>query len=258
MSQAWMIASGKGGVGKSTVTASLAVALARRQLSTVAVDTDIGLRSLDMLLGLHNRIVYDVIDVAQKDCKLKYALVQYMQDPALSLLPASQLGTSADLTPERMERIVRKLKKRFSYVLMDAPAGLEHGVTCALESADHALIIATPDDVSIRDAERLISILEANHKPRPMLVVNRVSPGLVKSGDMYSPQVVANTLDIPLLGYVPEDPEVLRALARHQTVMDVDCPARDAFMRISQRFLGEYVPMPSFRRKRFFIFNGRG
>ncbi len=253
MSQAWMIASGKGGVGKSTVAAALGVALAKRQLPTVVVDMDIGLRSLDMLLGLHNRIVYDVIDVAHKDCKLRYALVQYMQAPALALLPASQLGSSADLTPELMERIVRKLKKRFSYVLMDAPAGLERGVVSALENADHSLLVVTPDDVAIRDAERLTSMLEASRKPRPMLVVNRVVPELVRSGDMYSPQVVANTLDVPLLGYVPEDQAVLRALARHQTVMDMPCPARDALTRISQRFLGEYVPMPALLRRRFFF-----
>jgi septum site-determining protein MinD len=257
MSQAWMVASGKGGVGKSTVAAALGVALAKRQLPTVVVDMDIGLRSLDMLLGLHNRIVYDVIDVANKDCKLRYALVQYMQSPALSLLPASQLGSSADLTPELMERIVRKLKKRFSYVLMDAPAGLERGVVSALENADHSLVVVTPDDVAIRDAERLISMLEAGRKPRPMLVVNRVIPELVQNGDMYSPQVVANTLDVPLLGYVPEDQAVLRALARHQTVMDMDCPARDALTRISQRFLGEYVPMPAFKRRRFFFLGKR-
>ena len=164
-----MIASGKGGVGKSTITASLAVALARRQLPTVAVDTDIGLRSLDMLLGLQSKIVYDVIDVANRDCKLKYALVQYAQSPSLSLLPASQLGTSADLNEALMERIVRKLKKRFSYVLMDAPAGLERGVVSTLRNADHTLLVVTPDDVSIRDAERLINLLEQNRKPRPML-----------------------------------------------------------------------------------------
>jgi len=252
MSQAWMIASGKGGVGKSTITAALAVALARRQLSTVAVDTDIGLRSLDMLLGLHNRIVYDVIDVANKDCKLKYALVEYMQSPSLSLLPASQLGTSGDLSPELMSRIVRKLKKRFSYILMDAPAGLEGGVISAMENADHTLLIVTPDDISIRDAERLISMLDAAHKPRPMLVVNRVVPAMVRRGEMYSPQTVANTLDVPLLGYVPEDQAVLRAQAHHQTVMDIACPARDALTRISQRFLGEYVPMPGLLRRRLF------
>jgi septum site-determining protein MinD len=252
MSQTWIVLSGKGGVGKSTITAALAVTLARRQLPTVAVDTDIGLRSLDMLLGLHNQIVYDMIDVAHKDCKLKYALVRYAQAPSLSLLPASQLGSSSDLTEEMMERIVRKLRKRFSYVLMDSPAGLEHGVVCPLQSADHALLVVTPDDVSIRDAERAIALLEANHKPRPMLVVNRIVPEMVASGEMYSPQTVANTLDVPLLGFVPEDRGVLRAQNRHQTVMDEDCPAQQALLRISQRFLGEYVPMPPFQRKRRF------
>ena len=253
MSQAWIIASGKGGVGKSTVTAALAVALARRQLLTVAVDTDIGLRSLDMMLGLQNKIVFDMIDVANKECKLKYALVPYAAAPALSLLPASQLGTSADLNAELMGKIIRTLKKRFSYVLMDAPAGLERGVTNTLFHADHAMLVVTPDDVAIRDAERVIALLAANHKPRPMLVVNRVIPELVRSGEMYSPQTVANTLDVPLLGFVPEDRAVLTALNRHHTVMDEDSPARDALLRISERFLGEYVPMPDFERKRRFF-----
>ncbi len=253
MSQTWIVLSGKGGVGKSTVTAALAVALARRQLPTVAVDMDIGLRSLDMMLGMHNQIVYDVIDVAHKDCKLKYALARYPQAPALSLLPASQLGSADDMTDEMMERIAKKLRKRFSYVLMDSPAGLDRGVVCPLRSADHALLVVTPDDVSIRDAERAISLLEANHKPRPMLVVNRVVPELVASGDMYSPQTVANTLDVPLLGYVPEDRRVLRALNRHHTVLEEEGPAQEAFTRISQRFLGEYVPMPAFRRRRRFF-----
>ena len=250
MSQAWMVVSGKGGVGKSTITAALCVALARRQLLTVAVDTDTGLRSLDMLLGLQNRIVFDMIDVANKECKLKYALVQYVQAPALSLLPASQLGTSGDMNAELMGKIVRKLKKRFSYVLLDAPAGLERGVMNTLVNTDHTLLIVTPDDVSIRDAERVISVLEAHHKPRPLLIVNRVVPEMVQSGDMYSPQTVANTLDIPLLGYVPEDRAVLYALGAHHTVMDEEGPARQALERISQRFLGEFVPMPGFERKR--------
>lgn len=250
MSQAWMIASGKGGVGKSTITAALGVALARRQLPTVAVDTDIGLRSLDMLLGLQNKIVYDVIDVANKDCKLKYALVQYAAAPSLSLLPASQLGTSGDLNEELVGRIVRKLKKRFSYVLMDAPAGLERGVVNTLVNTDHSLLIVTPDDVSIRDGERVIAMLDANHKPHPMLIVNRLVPAMVASGEMYSPQTVANTLDVPLLGFVPEDQAVLRALGHHHTVMDEEGPARQALERISQRFLGEFVPMPTFEKKR--------
>jgi septum site-determining protein MinD len=249
MSQAWMIVSGKGGVGKSTITAALGIALARRQLQTVAVDTDIGLRSLDLLLGLQNRIIFDMVDVAHKDCKLRYALVPYAAAPALALLPAAQLGTSADMNAELMGRIVRKLKKRFSYVLMDAPAGLERGVTTTLESADQALLVVTPDDIAIRDAERVISLLDQHRKPRPMLIVNRIVPALVRAGDMYAPQTIANTLDVPLLGFVPEDMAVIQTLSRHQTFMDVKCPARDALTRISQRFLGEYVPMPDLTRR---------
>ena len=254
MSQSWMIASGKGGVGKSTVAAALSVALAQRQLPTVTVDMDIGLRSLDMLLGLHNQIVYDVIDVAHKDCKLKYALVSYALSPSLSLLPASQLGNWEDISPSRMERVVNKLKKRFSYVLLDAPAGLERGLDTLAQITDYSLLVVTPDDVSIRDAERVIALLEEKHKPRPMLVVNRIIPELVQSGDMYTPQIVADTLDIPLLGYVPEDRAVLRAQAHHHTVLDEEGPARDALLRISRRFVGEYVPMPPLKRKRRFFF----
>ena len=257
MSQAWMVASGKGGVGKSMVTASLAVALAKRQLQTAALDTDIGLRSLDMLLGLQNKIVYDVVDVANRECKLKYALIQYAQHPALSLLPAAQLGTAEDVDEALMGKVIRKLKKRFAYVLMDAPAGLERGLMNVLPSADHTLLVTTADDVSIRDAERVIALLEEHGRSRPMLVVNRVVPDMVRRGEMYTPQTVASTLDIPLLGFVPEDPAVLRALNRHETMMDDDCPARQAMERICQRFLGEYVPIPSLEKKRWF-FSRRG
>ncbi len=249
MSQAWIVISGKGGVGKSTVTASLGIALGRRQLPTAIVDTDIGLRSLDMLLGLQNRIVYDMVDVGRRDCKLRYALVPYPPAPALSLLPAAQLGNSADMDAESMSRVVHKLKKRFSYVLLDAPAGLERGVANTLASADHALLVTTPDDVAMRDAERVIALLESMRKPKPLLIVNRIVPELVRAGEMYTPQTVANTLDVPLLGYIPEDRGVPRALAIHQPLMDLDCPARLALGRISQRFVGEFVPMPEAARK---------
>ncbi len=253
MSQAWMIASGKGGVGKSMVTAALGIALAKRQLQCCCVDADIGLRNLDMLLGMQNKVVYDVLDVARKDCKLKYALIRHAQYEALSLLPAAQLGSVCDLTPNEFERIVRKLKKRVPYVLLDAPAGVERGVQNLLPASDHTLLVTTPDDVAIRDAERVIALMDARKQSRPMLLVNRVIPELVARGEMYSPQVVANTLDVPLLGYVPEDREVIRATGRHESFMEINCPARAAMDRISRRFLGEYVPMPVFRVKRFFL-----
>ena len=256
MSESWMIASGKGGVGKSTVAAALALALSKRQLQTICVDTDIGLRSLDMLLGMQNKVVYDVLDVARKDCKLRYALIQYTQQPALSLLPASQLAGVGELTPDALEQITGKLKKRCAYVLLDAPAGIARGLRNLIPASDHCLLVTTPDDVAIRDAERLIALLEAQRKPRPMLVVNRVVPKLVREGDQYAPQTVANTLDVPLLGFLPEDMTVLRALSRHESFYAERCPAQEAMERICSRFLGEYVPMPDLEKRRRFFHRG--
>lgn len=250
MSQTWMIISGKGGVGKSMMTSALGVALADRDMSCCCVDMDIGLRNLDMLLGMHNKVVYDVLDVAHKDCKLKYALISHAAHPNLSLLPASQLGGVSQMDSDDMARIVKKLKKRVGYVLLDAPAGIGRGVENLLPCVDHAILVVTPDDVAIRDAERVISLLEQAGKGRPLLVVNRVIPEMVISGEMYSPQTVAATLDVPLLGFVPDDRAVLSAINRHESFMEQDCPAHDAVNRIAQRFLGEFVPMPAFEAPR--------
>lgn len=257
MSQAWMIASGKGGVGKSVLTASLGIALARRKLSCVVIDVDIGLRNLDLLLGLENKVVFDVLDVARKECKLKYALIQDAKRPALSLLAASQMGIPTDLEADSLEQMVAKLKKRFYYILMDAPAGLGHSLSTVMQSADQTLLVTTADDVAMRDAERVLSLLDAQAKPRPMLIVNHVHPELVYSGEMYSPQTVANLLDVPLLGYVPSDLSVLRAASRHESFMDMDCPARHAVERICRRFIGETVPMPNLEKKRGLLGRGR-
>ena len=252
MSQSWFIVSGKGGVGKSMVCACLGQALARSQMSCCLVDTDIGLRSLDMLLGMENKVVYDVLDVARKDCKLKYALIGHSSN--LSLLPAAQLGDLNDIRPADMERIVRKLKKRVAYVLMDAPAGVGCGIQNMLPAVDESILVVTPDDIAIRDAERVVALLEEAGKPRPMLIVNRVDPQMVARGEMYHPQTVAATLDVPLLGFVPEDRHVTAALSAHQNLMTIPCPAQEAMNRIAQRFLGNYVAMPSFPKKRLWPF----
>ena len=257
MSQTWMILSGKGGVGKSMITSAMGIALARRELSCCCVDMDIGLRNLDMLLGMQNKVVYDVLDVAHKDCKLKYALIGHPLHAKLSLLPAAQLGDVTDMNAADMERIVKKLKKRVGYVLLDAPAGLGRGIDNLLPCVDHAILVVTPDDVSIRDAERVITRLEEAGKGRPMLIVNRVIPEMVADGDMYSPQTVAATLDVPLLGYVPEDRAVLTAINRHESFMEQNGPAREAVERITHRFLGEYVAMPSFEPKKRGFFGRR-
>ena len=250
MSQAWLIVSGKGGVGKSMVTSSLSLALARRGMTCSCVDADMGLRSLDMLFNMHNKVVYDALDVARKDCKVKYALIPHTQTENLTLLPASQLGDVSDMSAADMARIVKKIKKRAGYVFLDAPAGIGKGVKNLLPSIDHSILVTTADDVAIRDAERVIAMLEEAGKERPLLIVNRVIPEMVASGEMYSPQTVAATLDVPLLGYVPDDRAVIAAINRHESFMDHESDAQQAMERIAQRFLGEYIPMPSFPAKK--------
>lgn len=250
MSQSWLIASGKGGVGKTMLTAALGIALSKKQMQCCCVDADIGLRDLDMMLNMQNKVVYDMLDVAHKECKLKYALIGHTQYERLSLLPASQSGSSKDMNAEEYARIVTKLKKRFAYVLTDAPAGIERGLRNLIPASDHCLLVTTPDDVAIRNAERVLALMDEYQKPRPLLVVNRVVESLVARDEMYSPQTVANVLDVPLLGYVPEDRAALAALMRHESFMDTDCPAAQAITRIAQRFMGEFVPMPALRKKR--------
>jgi len=253
MSQAWMIVSGKGGVGKSIITAALGVALAKRGTSCVVMDTDMGLRNLDLLLGLENMVVFDVLDVAQKECKLKSALIQDGRHSGLSLLAASQMGELTELDADSLAQLLTMLKRRYSYILVDAPAGFGYFLNALAPVVDHALLVTTPDDVAIRDAERVVTLLHKQGKPQPMLIVNRVYPKLVRDGGMYSPQTVANLLDTPLLGYIPNDVHVLRALSRHESFMDVECPAKQAMDRISRRFLGEYVPMPDPEKRRVLL-----
>ncbi len=250
MSQVWMVASGKGGVGKSIITSALATALAQRQRSTVAVDSDIGLRNLDMMLGLESKVVYDVVDVMQRDCKLSYALVQDVHHPSLFLLPAAQMSQASSLKAEDWRLVIDSLRGHFSYILVDAPAGMDHGLQIILHCADHTLLVTTADDIAMRDAERVIDLVRQQGKPSPMLIVNRIRPELIESGHMYGPQTVASVLDVPLLGYVPEDLEILKALSRHETFMDTVCPATESVNRICTRFLGQYVTMPQPKSKK--------
>jgi len=250
MSQSWLIASGKGGVGKSMLTAALGFALARRQMMTCCVDADQGLRDLDMLMNLHNQVVYNLVDVANRECKLKTALLDHSGSEKLSLLPASQSAGHGDVEPETYVKILSKLKKRYAYILVDAPAGVGRGLKNLLPACDDCLIVVTPDDVAIRNAERLIAVMEAEGKGRPLLIVNRVREDLVKKGLMYSPQVVANQLDVPLLGYIPDDAQIIASLNTHENFMEKNCPAAKAVERICQRFLGEYVPMPEIGAKK--------
>ena len=243
MINTWILASGKGGVGKSTLAAALGVALVEAGKKAVLVDMDLGLRSLDIHLGMENSIVFDVLDYVHGNCKLMEAVLMHLRMPNLGLLPAAQVNATDELTAEQLIKIIGILQKHFDYVLVDAPAGLTRGIETLLDCVDNTLLVVTPDDVSIRDAECVVQLCRGKNKPAPMILLNRVIPELVQTGDQYAPQVVADTLDVPLLGYVPDDLAVLRALHRHETMMQMDCPARYAVERIARRMMGYTVPM---------------
>ena len=245
MSTAYLFASGKGGVGKSTVTANLAAVLARAGHSVAVLDADIGLRCLDAMLGLENMVVYDLIDVAKGDCLLSQALLSVPDLPSLHLLPAAQFARSKDLDVKKLRLIVNLLKKEHEFVLIDCPAGLERGLRGVLHSdVEETVLIVTPDDICIRDVERTAGILESKGIVRPNLVVNRLDNELIARREMFSARVVADSLDLPLLGEIPEDPAVWRSVLRRCLFLDYDCPARGAVLRIAARLMGEQVPFP--------------
>lgn len=249
MSTAWIIASGKGGVGKSTITASVGLSMARESRKVCIIDGDVGLRDQDVLLGLENRIVFDLLDVAEGRCRLEQALISKEEEPNLSLLPASQFARAKELKPGAFRRIIVRLKQLYDAVLIDCPAGVERGLRGLMNDAiDESVLICTPDDVCIRNAERTAAVMEKKGMPRPRVIVNRLDDALIRAGEMYSAATVAATLDLELLGEVPDDSYVYRATLTHQSVMDIDCEARSALMRISWRMMGvtSEAPLPCY------------
>ena len=251
MGTAWLIASGKGGVGKSTITASLGWALAASGNRTCVIDADIGLRDLDAILGAESRVVYDLVDLCKGSCETSQALIPFPHPGGLYLLPAAQIARSKALDAKDFQEILRGLKADFSFVLIDAPAGIERGlrnVLCA--EIDETVLICTPDDVCMRDAERTVSIIEKKHLPRPRLIVNRLDEELIRLGEMYPAGTVAAALDIELLGELPEDQIVYRAMLQHHSVMECDCPARQALLRIADRMQGKETPLPAYGSKK--------
>lgn len=245
MSTAWIIASGKGGVGKSTITACLGAAMAREGRRVCIVDADIGLRDQDVLLGLENRIVFDLLDVANGVCTLEDALISPESASRLSLLPASQFARAKELEPKAFRKLLAQLKELFDVVLIDCPAGIERGLRGLMNAEiDESIIICTPDDVCIRNAERTAAVMEKKGLPRPQVIVNRLVPDFIRTGEMYSAATVSATLDLTLLGEIPEDQAVCRATLRRMSPMDLDCEARRALTRIAWRMLGTDVDAP--------------
>ncbi len=238
-----VITSGKGGVGKTTTTSNIAVSLARSGHRVVAVDADIGLRNLDVVMGLENRVVYNFIDVLEGQCRLNQALVRDKRVENLFLLPAAQTRTKDAVTSEQMEELCDLLRKEFEYVLLDSPAGIESGFRNAAVGADEALVIATPEVPSVRDADRIIGLLESMGKSPIRLIVNRLRSKMVREGEMLDVNDVLDILAIELIGVVPEDDSVVKSANRGEPLTFSDTsPASLAFQRIAMRLTGQEVP----------------
>jgi len=214
------ITSGKGGVGKTTASANIGVALASTGASVALVDMDIGLRNLDILMGLENRVVYNLVDVVEERCKLRQALVKDKKMPNLSLLPAAQTRDKTAVNAEQMKQLCRELKELFEFVVIDSPAGIESGFQNAVAGAEEAIVITTPEMSAVRDADRIIGLLEARKDEiqEYRLVINRIRPSMVKSNDMMSVDDVLEILSVKLLGVVPEDSEIITSTNKGEPV----------------------------------------
>lgn len=246
MGDAIVVTSGKGGVGKTTTSANIGTALALQGKRVCLVDTDIGLRNLDVVMGLENRIIYDLVDVVKGRCKLHQALVKDKRfDDHLYLLPAAQTADKTAVEPEEMKQLIEDLKKDFDYVIIDCPAGIEHGYRNAIAGADQAIVITTPEVSAVRDADRIIGLLEKEeHIKPPRLIINRVRNHMMKSGDMLDVDEITSHLSIDLLGVVIDDDEIIRATNHGQPIaFNPDNRASIAFRNIARRILGESVPL---------------
>jgi len=244
MSEVLVITSGKGGVGKTTTTANLGTGLAAQGKRVVLVDADIGLRNLDVVMGLENRIVFDLVDVVEGNCRLKQALIRDKNLSNLSLLPTAQTKDKNAVNPEQMRKLCAQLREEFDYVLIDCPAGIEQGFKNAIAGADKAIVVTTPEVSAVRDADRIIGLLEASELPPPLLVLNRIKPSMVKRGDMMNLEDVSEILAIDVLGVVPDDESIIVSTNRGEPcVLDEKSLAGQAFRDITRRILGEEVPL---------------
>jgi septum site-determining protein MinD len=247
MSRVITITSGKGGVGKTTSTANLGAALAMQGLKVAVVDADIGLRNLDVVMGLENRIVYDLVDVVEGRCRLRQALIKDKHLSDLCLLPAAQTRDKDAVTADDMIALANQLRAEFDYVLIDSPAGIEAGFRNAIAGADEVLIVTTPEVAAVRDADRVIGLIEAFEKGHPRLIINRLKPRMVSRGDMMSIDDVLQILAIDLIGVVPEDEQIVTSTNRGEVaVLDRSSRAGRAFSEIARRLAGEDVPITVF------------
>lgn len=246
MGEVLVITSGKGGVGKTTASANIGTGLALMGKRVVLVDTDIGLRNLDVVMGLENRIVYDIVDVVQGNCRLKQALIKDKRFDGLFLLPAAQTKDKTAVSEDQMKKLCQDLLEDFDYIVVDCPAGIEQGFKNAIAGAKDAVVVTTPEVSAVRDADRIVGLLEASGLREPKLVINRIRPEMVKKGDMMSMEDIIEILAIDLLGVVPDDESIVVSTNRGEpAVLDERSRAGQAFRNIARRITGEAVPLMS-------------
>ena len=255
MGEAIVVTSGKGGVGKTTTTANIGTVLALSGKKVCLVDTDIGLRNLDVVMGLENRILYDLVDVVDGRSRLKQALVKDKRFDELYLLPAAQTKDKHSVQPNQMKDLIAELKKDFDYVLIDCPAGIEQGFKNAVAGADHAIVVTTPEIAAVRDADRVIGLLEKERQiSSPKLVINRIKPHMVKKGEMLSIDEIVQILAIDLLGAVPDDEYVIHAANKGEpTSLNTEAMSALAYRNIGRRILGDTVPLMNLEEKKGFM-----
>ena len=248
MSEVIVVTSGKGGVGKTTTSANVGTGLAAMGKRVVLIDTDIGLRNLDVVMGLESRIVYNLVDVCEGKCRIKQALIRDKRHPSLYLMPSAQTKDKTAIRPEQMIRMVAQLKEQFDYIILDCPAGIEQGFKNAIAGADRAFVVVTPEVSAIRDADRIIGLLEAEEFKQIDLVINRMRPEMVRRGDMMSAADVVDILATNLIGIIPDDESVVIAANQGEPIVGNQSLAGRAYQDICLRILGKEVPFMEFER----------
>lgn len=242
MGEVIVVTSGKGGVGKTTSTANIGWALSNLGKKVVVIDGDIGLRNLDVVMGLENRIVFDIVDIVEKKAKPKQAMIKDKRFENLFLIPAAQTRDKDAVTPDQMKELVSNLKEEFDYVIVDCPAGIENGFKSAIAGADRAVVVTTPEVSAVRDADRIIGLLEANLIDDIKLIVNRIKINMVKSGDMLDIDDILEILGVKLIGSIPDDESIVISTNKGEPVLNYsDALASKAYQNIAKRITGEEI-----------------
>ncbi len=252
MGEVIVVTSGKGGVGKTTTSANIGTGLAKLNRKVLLIDTDIGLRNLDVVMGLENRIVYNLVDVIEGNCRLKQAAIRDKKNPDLYLLPSAQTRDKSAVSPEQMKKLVEELKEEFDYIILDCPAGIEQGFKNAIAGADRAVVVTTPEVSAIRDADRIIGLLQAAEVKTIDLVINRIRMDMVKRGDMMSVDDVLDILAVNLIGVVPDDENIVVSTNEGEPLVGKNYLSGQAYMNICRRILGKEVPLMELSSGGFF------